>query len=46
MNGIDILKDILLSDDVVLSIEENLDPLPKSIPELRLMIGFCIILFI
>ena len=39
-NNINELKDILLYDDVVLSINSNLDLLFSLIPELKYMVGF------
>ena len=39
-NNINKLKDILLYDDVVLSINSNIDLLFSLIPELKYMVGF------
>ena len=39
-NNINELKDILLYDDVVLSINSNIDLLFSLIPELKYMVGF------
>lgn len=40
MNNQEVIKKILMSDDVVQSINNNIDVLLKIIPELKYMIGF------